>query len=283
MSAVTKPTIKPDQSQVILGILLLALVGFGLTSYLSISHVTNQAPAFCPEAGIGCDLVLHSSYAAVWGLPVSGFGALNYLAIALLAALGLVKPKLAGTARFLIFGLSTAASVFTGYLVWVILFVLSSSPSQPIFCVYCFSSAVLIGTIWSLNLVGNQQKSTDWANLIFTGFLVTVISLTATAGVYANQSQGQGLAGGLAFHLQQQGARMYGAYWCPHCQEQKAMFGKAIGQVPYVECDPRPQNAQPLLCQAKQIHSYPTWEIGGKLYEGVRSLPELAQISGFGG
>lgn len=277
--------IKVNQSQprVMLGVLLLALAGLGLTGYLSFSHVSNQAPAFCSQVGKGCDLVLHSSYAEVWGLPVSGFGALNYLAIAVLAALGLFNSARFGQiSRFLIFGLSTAAIVFTGYLVWVILFVLSSSPVQPIFCVYCFSSATLVSTIWSLNLLGNYGKSPDWGNLLFTGFMVAVISLTVTAGVYANQGE-QGLAAPLASHLRQQGAKMYGAYWCPHCQEQKAMFGEAVNQVPYVECDPRPQNAQPLVCQAKQIRSYPTWEIKGKLFEGVRSLAELAQISDFRG
>ena len=29
---------------------------------------------------------------------------------------------------------------------------------------------------------------------------------------------------------------MYGLYWCPHCIEQKEMFGAAFHYVPYVEC-----------------------------------------------
>ena len=29
---------------------------------------------------------------------------------------------------------------------------------------------------------------------------------------------------------------MYGLYWCPHCIEQKQMFGEAFHYVPYVEC-----------------------------------------------
>ena len=31
-------------------------------------------------------------------------------------------------------------------------------------------------------------------------------------------------------------AKMYGLYWCPHCIEQKEMFGDAFHNVPYVEC-----------------------------------------------
>ena len=29
-------------------------------------------------------------------------------------------------------------------------------------------------------------------------------------------------------------AKMYGLYWCPHCIDQKEMFGEAFHYVPYV-------------------------------------------------
>jgi len=29
---------------------------------------------------------------------------------------------------------------------------------------------------------------------------------------------------------------MYGAYWCPHCAEQKEKFGDSFRYAPYVEC-----------------------------------------------
>src|ERR1041385_8352379 len=34
------------------------------------------------------------------------------------------------------------------------------------------------------------------------------------------------------------GARMYGAWWCPHCADQKELFGFAFQYVNYVECSP---------------------------------------------
>ena len=85
----------------------------------------------------------------------------------------------------------------------------------------------------------------------------------------------------LAQHLQQTGAKMYGAYWCPHCADQKALFGSAVAAVPYVECDPNGEKPQPELCQAKQIEGYPTWEIEGRFYPGTRSLLELAALSSY--
>ena len=85
----------------------------------------------------------------------------------------------------------------------------------------------------------------------------------------------------LAKHLTKTGAVMYGAYWCPYCSQQKKIFGENFLYVKYVECDPRGENSNPRLCQYKGISKYPTWEIEGKMFEGVYTLKELQKISGF--
>ncbi|MFQ4136774.1 glutaredoxin family protein [Nodosilinea sp. PGN35] len=85
----------------------------------------------------------------------------------------------------------------------------------------------------------------------------------------------------LAQHLASTGGVMYGAYWCPHCADQKAMFGDSVEQVPYVECAADGDNPQPELCEQKGIQGYPTWEIGGQLHPGVKSLADLAALSNF--
>ncbi|MEG4209909.1 hypothetical protein [Microcoleus sp. S13_B4] len=88
----------------------------------------------------------------------------------------------------------------------------------------------------------------------------------------------------LATHLQTIKARMYGAYWCPHCHTQQELFGKeAFTAITYIECDPRGKNAQPDLCKAANIKAYPTWEIRGKYYTGRQSLEKLAILSGYKG
>jgi hypothetical protein len=85
----------------------------------------------------------------------------------------------------------------------------------------------------------------------------------------------------LAQHLTATGGVMYGAYWCPHCADQIAMFQQAADQVPYIECAADGLNAQPDLCRQKGVKGYPTWEIEGQLYPGVKSLGDLAAMSGF--
>ena len=57
---------------------------------------------------------------------------------------------------------------------------------------------------------------------------------------------------------------MSGAFWCPHCQEQKKMFGDSwdtlLERGVYIECDARGDNAQPEVCLENDVQSYPTWD-----------------------
>ncbi len=104
-------------------------------------------------------------------------------------------------------------------------------------------------------------------------------SETGTASEVATISPERGLAD----HLTATGAKMYGAFWCPHCADQKEMFGDAVDAVNYIECDPEGENAQPQQCSDAGIEGYPTWEVNGELYPGVRSLEELASLSNYEG
>jgi hypothetical protein len=74
-------------------------------------------------------------------------------------------------------------------------------------------------------------------------------------------------------------AKMYGAYWCSHCYNQKETLGKeAVEKFTYIECDKEGLSSQYGMCRAKDIPGYPTWEIKGKLYPGEKSLDELEQL-----
>lgn len=88
----------------------------------------------------------------------------------------------------------------------------------------------------------------------------------------------------LAKHLNRIGAKLYSTYWCPSCNMQKKLFGdKAFSQINHIECDLKGKNARPDLCRTAKISGYPTWEIKGQLYPGMRSLQELADLSGYSG
>jgi hypothetical protein len=88
----------------------------------------------------------------------------------------------------------------------------------------------------------------------------------------------------LAKHLKKIGAKIYMAWWCPHCHEQKQLFGKqAFPIIPAVECSKDGKNARPELCKAAKILGFPTWIIQGKQYPGITSLQKLAEISNYKG
>lgn len=85
----------------------------------------------------------------------------------------------------------------------------------------------------------------------------------------------------LAKCLTAKGAVLYGAYWCPHCRNQKELFGDAVKDIKYVECQ-APNGGQTPECEKAGITAYPTWIINGKQYVGEKSLQELAGITGCG-
>lgn len=85
----------------------------------------------------------------------------------------------------------------------------------------------------------------------------------------------------LAQCLKDKGVTFYGAYWCPHCQAQKALFGDAAKLLPYVECSTPDGQSQTQACTDKGVKSYPTWVFpDGSRQEGEMTFEALAAKSG---
>jgi hypothetical protein len=83
----------------------------------------------------------------------------------------------------------------------------------------------------------------------------------------------------LSQDLQALNAKMYGAYWCSHCYDQKQSLGKgAFDKIQYYECAPEGKDSKRDVCKERDVPGYPTWEINGKLYPGERDLEELEDI-----
>ena len=81
-----------------------------------------------------------------------------------------------------------------------------------------------------------------------------------------------------AKYLTDQGVKMYGTEWCPHCKNQKKVFGDSFQYIDYIDCD-KESNA----CSVANIGGFPTWKINGENYPGEQSLERLAQLSGYQG
>jgi uncharacterized membrane protein len=281
----------------------IAAIGVVETAYLTIAKFTTGS-VICPTSG--CDKVLNSPYATVFGtVPLSLLGCLAYLSIAILAlAPKAVNPntnkglhsQLENKTWQALFIITAAMVIFSSYLMYLMAFEIKE------LCIYCISSALFSLSLFVLVLVGREWE--DIGQLVFTGILVAMVSSIGALGLYnsvrspAASVSTPGIVApavtttsgpaqlALARHLREIGAKEYGAYWCPHCHEQKMLFGKeAAALIDYIECDPKGQNSRAQICQAAgaNIKGFPTWEIKGQFYSGTQSLEKLADLSGYTG
>jgi uncharacterized membrane protein/glutaredoxin len=259
-------------------LLSLALVGMGLTAYLTFSTWKGETLAGCTE-GSGCDVVLGSQWSRLFGLPTSLWG---FLAYAALAAIAFIKR--ADVHWKLAWIVSLFGVLYSVYLTGVSLVELKAA------CPYCLSSLILMVTI--LGVIIYQRPAglavfswTPWLLKTISAGLVFVLFIHLYyAGIGSNAAVEDPQLRALAQHLAKIDAKFYGASWCPHCKEQKKMFGAATDRLPYVECSLQgPGGPQAPICKTMNIQSYPTWIINGRRHEGVLMPEELAKLSGFEG
>jgi len=83
--------------------------------------------------------------------------------------------------------------------------------------------------------------------------------------------------------LTEKGVKMYGAYWCPHCADQKKLFDASFQYVPYVECGiPGNTSKTQQVCTDAGIKHFPTWQFPpvGDRVEGEMPLEDLSMKTG---
>lgn len=109
--------------------------------------------------------------------------------------------------------------------------------------------------------------------------LYAVLIVAAFAGVYYLGHRSQHQYDGFARCLKDRGVQMYGAWWCPHCSDQKKEFGASFEYVPYIECGVQGDtSAKTQACKDANIQHYPTWQFPptGERVERVFTLEELS-------
>jgi thiol-disulfide isomerase/thioredoxin len=112
-------------------------------------------------------------------------------------------------------------------------------------------------------------------------FLIIIILILGVIITVASKSAGQDASGKydvFATCLKNSGATFYGAFWCPHCQAEKSLFGSSEKLLPYVECSTPDGSKQNQVCIDKKILGYPTWEFAdGSRINGEATLETLSQ------
>jgi hypothetical protein len=114
------------------------------------------------------------------------------------------------------------------------------------------------------------------------GTLITAIIGVAVIAVFiiwgAKEQNTPGQYDQFAQCIKDSGTIFYGAWWCPHCQNQKKMFGKSAKLLPYEECSTPDGNGVLQVCKDAGIEGYPTWVFGdGSRQSGEIPLATLAE------
>jgi len=117
-----------------------------------------------------------------------------------------------------------------------------------------------------------KQSSSLWlfvvAGLVGVGIIAFAVMQGRTPSSYDTFAQ----------CLTEKGTKMYGAWWCPHCTNQKKLFLGAFDKVDSVECSPNgAKTFTSQECKDAGITSTPTWTFSdGTRVTGEMSLEDLS-------
>ncbi|MBT4857402.1 hypothetical protein HON52_04430 [Candidatus Uhrbacteria bacterium] len=122
--------------------------------------------------------------------------------------------------------------------------------------------------------------SSSWSSTksVFVGG-IAVLALLVGSIVWQNVAPSE--FDDFAQCLNDNGAKVYSAYWCSNCATQEAMFGTAYRYIDEKECSSRGSNNFD-LCAEDDITGTPTWENTntGERNGGVQSMSDLGEWFG---
>ena len=285
-------------------IAILSTIGLVDTGAITLKEWGFFSSLSCPGITNGCETVLSSPWGTLINneqinIPLSLAGFLTYLLILILSvslSTNLISPKekLSKFAWWLIFLISCASSVFSFLLIYIMIFKIKE------YCFFCVLSAILSFSIFIISMFGAKFESRE--PMIYRSFIVAISVLLGgliwstnvnpsnatdvqsptenVSPIITTSSSPQKV--NFAKFLSENNIVMYSAYWCPHCHDQKQLFGKeAVKELKVVECANDGKDNQYELCQEKGIQGFPSWEINGEIYSGTKELNDLAVMTGY--
>ena len=123
---------------------------------------------------------------------------------------------------------------------------------------------------------GGSREGKTKKTLIYGGVLILLVGAFIAGRHYRDHKYDS-----FAQCLASKQAKMYGLYWCPHCIEQKEMFGAAFQYVTYQECAIKGSSEIVPACKIAGIKLFPSWQFGMETpKEGVLSLEALSDKTG---
>jgi len=141
----------------LLGVMLIFAVLGIAASVLSYQAHFEEGSTFCSlNETFDCDVVNRSSYSEMFGIPVSLFGIIAYVAFFLYAGMSLSSKKIKERYAHVMMLLATVSLAFSLYLTSIEAFVLET------WCVLCIMSQVAILAIFvSLVMIKKELEQTS--------------------------------------------------------------------------------------------------------------------------
>ena len=287
-------------------IAILSTIGVVDTGSITLKNWGLFNSLSCPGINNGCEKVLNSPWGTLFetdkfNIPLSLAGLLTYsllLVLAIILNLNLISPKekLNKVIWWILYLVSCASSVFSFLLINIMFLKIEA------FCFFCVISAFLSFSIFILTIIGAKFNSRE--TMFYRGLIITLAVLFSgliwsnkvdpskaneiippsgkVSPIITTISSKQKI--NFAKFLTENEIVMYSAYWCPHCHDQKQLFGKkAVEELTIVECSKDGENSQYELCKQKEIEGFPSWEINNQIFSGTRDLIELSKITQYKG
>ena len=134
----------------------------------------------------------------------------------------------------------------------------------------------VLGEAWICYDTGNIIFMKKNSTLLMVGLAVLILAGLIGTAIWQNNKPS--IYQEFAQCLNDEGAKVYVAWWCQHCENQEADFGSAWDELEVIECS-SPGSHTFDLCP--DLTSSPTWETAdGDRYEGRRTFENLSEIYG---
>jgi uncharacterized membrane protein len=187
----------------------LAVTGMVLTAYLVLTAWLDRPPLLCDE-GSSCDIVQQSRWGTFLGLPTAFWGFLTY------AALGHIGYRVRNPESHWkwAWAVAMAGLGYSVYLISISLFVIEAA------CYYCIASFLIMSAIFGVVTFQRPKglpkfNVTAWAGqtVIITALIVGGLHLHYSGVFDPAAGPEDPFLKGLAEHLTEDKALLYGAYW----------------------------------------------------------------------
>ncbi len=133
--------------------LVLAIIGLGLSSYLTVVSFVAADLSFCEvDSSFSCDEVIRSQYSRILGIPVALIGAVGFGLLFIIAYVALISEEESFALLPATVALSVIGLGFGAYLTYLELFVIESV------CLLCLASFLIILPMAILGVTGLLRR-----------------------------------------------------------------------------------------------------------------------------